>query len=297
MPPVSSPGTRPGTASSAPVAEVHRALPLLPVSAERMAGCLVVWQEAGAADRAPRLADLGLGLVLPEGRGLPRGRLPVLDLGSLEERVADASAPMVVLGRVPEASIGRLRSEAEADGRPASPDADPEGAMGRVASLLGGLPFSPSVRSLLLRMVMRDLVRDLDLHDRTAVRVSLPAGGVARAILDTDLLELHLDTSCRPGDQGLQVLEAAVRAAFAGRTIIRDRMGGGRTTVRLRVALPEPRTPAELRSTAAALRAGLLGVLAACEPHRHGAVQEALSIFGARDSLSLMPATHRERVH
>ncbi|TVP75600.1 MAG: hypothetical protein EA352_07830 [Gemmatimonadales bacterium] len=262
-----------------------------------MAGCLVVWKEADSADRAPRLSDLGLGLVLPAEQGVPQGRLPVLDLGSLRERTADAGGPLSVLGRVPDSVARRLRLDSAGREGADSPDVDPRGALGQVASLLSGLEFGPAVRPVFLRMAMRDIVRDVDLHDRTAVRISLPTGGVARALLDTGALELHLDTSCLPGDVGLQVLEAAVRSAFSAHPVYRDRMGGGRTTTRLRVRLPEPRNAGELRLLMAGLREGLVAVLAACEPARHRSLVQSLDTFGPRDSLSLLPGSGQERVH
>lgn len=239
-----------------------------------------------------RMGDIGLGVVVD---GSNPARADVVDLGSAEARTADLTGPVVVLGWLYPSGLRTLERVVGA----ANPE---EGARERARSftfsmalrILEGTGFSTLTRPTILRIGFRDLCRDLDLHEGTAVRLVLPSGTVARIHLDYEDVNLIVRTGRSPRDSEL---ESALADAFPGRELLRGSLGDPAGTQAYQLPLPTPRTLTQSRTLLRKLRRGLVHLLARFEPDRYRTLRELTGTFGERDSLrSLKEAAGAPRI-
>jgi len=221
-----------------------------------------------------RIDDIGLGVVL-EGRDPARAQL--LELGSGNVRTVVLDGPLVILDWVFSSTL-RILEEGVAK--------DPDGFRRSTFSLAMGVleqsGFSPLTLPLLLRIGFRDLARDLDLHEGTAVRLLLPGSRVARIHMEYETITLTVRTGVA---DRTPVLEEALRDAFpeARLHVSRSRDAAGIRSYHLPFQLPHG--VSETRSLIRRVRRGLLHLLARFEPARYEALQEQVETFGVRDSL------------
>jgi hypothetical protein len=235
------------------------------------------------ADRAlpgGRMGDIGLGVVVD---GSNPARSDVVDLGSAERRSADLTGPLVVLGWLYPSglrSLERVVSNAE------SGEVDRQRAQAFTFSMarrvLEGAGFTSLTRPIVLRIGFRDLCRDLDLHEGTALRLMLPSETVARIHLDYDDVNLVVRTGRSSRDPEL---ESALSDAFPGRKLLRGTLGDPAGTQTYHVPLPVPRVLSQARALLGKLRRGLVHMLARFEPERYRSLRDLTRTFGERDSL------------
>ena len=238
-----------------------------------------------------RIQDIGLALVL-EGRFASSAE--ALDLGSSAVKLLDLSSELVVLDWVYEPTlkhVNRLLIERARGGE----DVDAAGRLGtysfRMAlSLLGRLGYGPLTRHTLLRIGFRDICRDLDFHEGTAVRIVLGEHRVARAHLDYDSNSLVLST---PSPEPDALLEAGVLAAFPHSDVMRisEAHNGGSAYYQIRLSFPA--SLAEAREELRTVRRGLSGLLARFEPERFKGIEQHITTFGLRDTLSQLHVRER----
>ncbi len=238
-----------------------------------------------------RIQDIGLALVL-EGRFASSAE--ALDLGSSAVKLLDLSSELVVLDWVYEPTlkhVNRLLIERARGGE----DVDAAGRLGTYSfqmalSLLGRLGYGPLTRPTLLRIGFRDICRDLDFHDGTAVRIVLGEHRVARAHLDYDSNSLVFSTPS-PEPDGL--LEAAVLEVFPHYDVMRIGEAHNGGSVHYQVRLLFPASLAEARDELRTVRRGLGRLLARFEPERFKGVDQHLTTFGSRDTLSQLQVRER----
>jgi hypothetical protein len=243
-------------------------------------GCEVSLERAVVPYRSPddralpggRSSDLGVGVVL---EGPREGRVEVLDLGSGLVRSAELSLPLVVFGWIFTTPFRELRAQArrETEGRGG----------GLAARILSQVGYAPLTRPLFLRAAFRDVALDLDPHEGTAVRLTLPGGGVARAHLEYERGVLVFRTGRSVPNAALA---AALPDAFPRRPLFQVLNGAGQGSAELHVHLPELPTLPELRSEIRRVRRGLLHLLARFDEVRYRTVSDTLDGFGARDLLA-----------
>ena len=238
-----------------------------------------------------RIQDIGLALVL-EGRFASSAE--VLDLGSCTVKMLDLSSELVVLDWVYEPTlkhVNRLLME-RARGHEEVHAAGRLGAYSfqMALNLLGRLGYGPLTRPTILRIGFRDICRDLDFHDGTAVRIVLGEHRVARAHLDYDANSLVLST---PSPEPDAILEAGVLEAFPRYDVLRLSEAHNGGSVQYQVRLPFPATLAEARGELRTVRRGLGGLLARFEPERFEGVEQHLTTFGSRDTLSQLHIRER----
>jgi hypothetical protein len=227
-----------------------------------------------------RIRDIGLAVVL-EGRYASSAE--VLDLGSTDLKLLDLSGELVVLDWIYEPTLehatGLVREAAAGRGRQ-----DLERFCSALAlSVLERVGFGPLTRPTLLRMGFRDICRDLDLNDGTAVRISLGEGRLVRAHMDYDGNALLLRTPTAQRDPELEeVLGDAFPDADLRRLVPASPAAAGGYQVRFRLPLGLD----ELRVELTAVRAGLGRLLARYEPRRFQAVEGMVATFGHRETLA-----------
>ncbi len=234
-----------------------------------------------------RIEDIGMGLVL-EGRypasaqtvDLGSGRLKTLDL-STELVVLDwVYAPTLeyvreVLARDP---VWRERGEAEDSFRPYLFDL--------ALRILQRAGYGPLTRPVILRLGFRDVCRDLDLHEGTAVRVVLGPGRLVRATMEYEANTLLFRTAFQEPEPEL---EEALARAFPDREIRRCVPRSPGASLDYQVRFPLPLSFSEARELVAGVRAGLVRLLALLEPDRLRALKELTGTFGVRDTLARLP--------
>lgn len=238
-----------------------------------------------------RIQDIGLALVL-EGRFASSSE--VLDLGSSTVKMLDLSSELVVLDWVYEPTlkhVNRLLMERAQGGD----EVDAAGRLGTYSfqmalSLLGRLGYGPLTRPTILRIGFRDICRDLDFHEGTAVRIVFGEHQVARAHLDYDANSLVFNT---PSPEPDAVLEASVLEAFPHSDVLRlsEAHNGGSVNYQVRLSLPA--NLAEAREELRMIRRGLGRLLARFEPERFKGLEHHLSTFGSRDTLSQLRVRER----
>lgn len=238
-----------------------------------------------------RIQDIGLALVI-EGRFA--SSVEVLDLGSSTVKMLDLSSELVVLDWVYEPTlrhVNRLLME-RARGGEEVPAAGRLGAYSfqMALSLLGRLGYGPLTRPTILRIGFRDICRDLDFHDGTAVRIVLGEHRVARAHLDYDANSLVFST---PSPEPDAILEASVLEAFPRCDVLRLSEAHKGGSVQYQVRLSFPSTLAEARGELRTVRQGIEGLLARFEPERFEGVAQHLTTFGPRDTLSQLHIRER----
>ncbi|MSR22033.1 MAG: hypothetical protein EXR92_00495 [Gemmatimonadetes bacterium] len=225
-----------------------------------------------------RIQDIGLGVVMD---GTDPARADVLDMGSAEVRVVDLTGPLVVLGWLYPSGVRTLRrivEGAEAD----EIDRARAFTFGMALRALQGSGYGPLTRPTILRVGFRDLCRDLDLHENTALRLVLPSGGVARLYLDYESVTLILRTARALRDPEL---EMTLSDAFPGRELLRTTSRESVGGQAYHLPLPIPRSLADTRGLLAGVRMGFLHLLAHYEPERFRSLSELTETFGERESL------------
>jgi hypothetical protein len=233
-----------------------------------------------------RIRDLGLAVVL-EGRYAASAE--ALDLGSADVKLLDLSGELVVLdwvyeptlehasALVREAAAGRGRNDLE------------RFCSGLALSVLERVGFGPLTRPVLLRMGFRDLCRDLDLHDGTAVRIGLGEGRLVRAHMDYDGNALVMRTPASRPDAGL---EETLSEMFPGTDLRRLVAASPAAAGGYQIRFPLPLDLRELRTELAAIRAGLGRLLARFEPERFKAIEGMVETFGHRETLARLRDRH-----
>lgn len=227
-----------------------------------------------------RIGDIGLGVVVD---GSNPARADVVDLGSAETRVVDLTGPLVVLGWLYPSglrTLERVVANTEPDG--GNPDQAQAFTFSMALRVLQGSGFSPLTRPTILRIGFRDLCKDLDLHEGTALRLVLPSGSVARVHLDYDDVTLVVRTGRSPRSPEL---EAALGDAFPGREILRGTLRDAAGTQAYQVPLSVPRTLPRTRTLLGKIRRGMVHLLARFEPDRYRSLRDLTRTFGERDSL------------
>ena len=238
-----------------------------------------------------RIQDIGLALVL-EGRFASSSE--VLDLGSSTVKMLDLSSELVVLDWVYEPTlkhVNRLLMERARGGDEAPVAGRLETYSFQMAlSLLSRLGYGPLTRPTILRIGFRDICRDLDFHEGTAVRIVFGEHRVVRVHLDYDVNSLAFST---PSPEPDAILEAGVLEAFPHYDVLRLSEAHNGGSVHYQVRLAFPATLAEAREELRAIRRGLGGLLARFEPERFEGLEHHLTTFGLRDTLSQLHVRER----
>jgi len=227
-----------------------------------------------------RSADLGVGVVV---EGPTRGRIEVLDLGSGERRQAEVQLPLVVFGWLFTTPFHELLAWSQARSADGDGAASAGGPPGAARSVLSRIGYSPLTRGVFLRAAFRDLSLDLDPHEGTAVRLSLPGSGVARVHLEYDRGVIVFRTGRSTPDP---TLLPALSDAFPSLPIFRVVSGAGQGTAEMHVHLPELPNLADLRDEMRKVRRGLMHLLARFDEARYRTVTRTLAGFGERDLLA-----------
>ncbi len=229
--------------------------------------------DAASAELGGPIDDIGLGVVLRSDDLL---RPEVLDLGSARARQVSFEGPLVILGWVFSSTLSTLR-----EGLRESPESLRRYSFSLALRALDRHGFNEVTRPHHLRIGFRDLVRDLDLHESTALRLAIP-GSVVRLHLDYGSTTLVARTAVGGRNPAL---ESALRDAFSG-DLLGGRSADATGIQSYHIPLPTPRSVGEARSLMAKARRGFLHLLARYEPARYRAVREHLDAFGERDSLA-----------
>lgn len=233
-----------------------------------------------------RIEDIGLALVLD---GEYAASSEVIDLGSAGVKHLDLGSELVILDWVYEPTLQYVRSflETPRTSRLAS-GGEVLGPLGQYCfglalGVLARLGFSAITRPSLLRIGFRDVCRDLDLHDATAVRIVTGGDRLLRAHLDYDANTLFVDAG---GEKADAVLEEALLTAFPRRDIRRAR--GDWTDARLsyQIRFPLPLSLSETIQEMDEIRAGFGRLCARFEPERYRAIRHVTETFGARRTLA-----------
>jgi hypothetical protein len=238
-----------------------------------------------------RIQDIGLALVL-EGRFASSSE--VLDLGSAMVKMLDLSSELVVLDWIYEPTlkhVDRLLVERARGGD----EVDTAGRLGTYSfqmalSLLGRLGYGPLTRPTILRIGFRDICRDLDFHEGTAVRIVLGEHRLVRTHLDYDANSLVFST---PSPEPDAILERGVLEAFPHSDVLRLSEAHNGGSVHYQVRLSFPASLAEAREELRTIRRGLGRLLACFEPERFERVEHHLATFGLRDTLSQLRVRER----
>lgn len=241
-----------------------------------------------------RIQDIGIALVL-EGRFASSAE--VLDLGSSAVKILDLSSELVVLDWVYEPTLkhvqGLLMERARGGGAVDAAGRLESYSFRMALNLLGRLGYGPLTRPTILRIGFRDICRDLDFHEGTAVRIVLGEQRVARAHLDYDANSLVFIT---PSPEPDALLEASVLEAFPHHDVLRLSEAHNGGSVHYQVRLSFPASFAEAREELRKVRRGLGGLLARFEPERFKGIEQQLTTFGSRDTLSQLHVRER-RTH
>jgi hypothetical protein len=236
-----------------------------------------------------RIEDIGLALVI-EGRFAASAE--ALDLGSGRMKVLDLSTELVVLDWVYEPTLEHVTELLTA-----AASTQREGPLRQYAFRLGlrvleRLGFGPLTRPTFLRVGYRDVCRDLDLHEGTSIRIVLGEGRLTRVHLDYDSCALVFRTAFHDPDAQL---ERALVEAFPEADVLRLVPVAGGDALDYQVRFPLPQSLVDARTSLAAMRRGLVGLIARFEPARFEALDRVLDTFGARETLAGL-SVHQPRV-
>lgn len=236
-----------------------------------------------------RIQDIGLGVVL-EGQYASTAR--VLDLGSGDVKSLNLSSELVVLDWIYEPTLDHIRELlARVDSEDAREEvADPRSrreleryAFDLALRVIDRIGYGPLTRPVVLRIGFRDICRDLDLHEGTAVRILLRGERAVRVHMDYDTVALVARTGrSTPDDE----LEEALGEAFPGAELRRRAATGPTGSLQYSIRLPLPATAEEATKLLETVRFGLGHLLACFEPERYRAVEGVLNTFGARETLA-----------
>jgi len=146
-------------------------------------------------------------------------------------------------------------------------------------SVLRRAGFTALTRPTFLRLGFRDVVRDLDLNERTAARIALGAGDLATFHFRYDDAVLCIERArTEPDAEFERLLLEAFPAADSHRIPHHDRLGYD-------LRFPLPLSLADVRRLMDQVRHGLLLLYARYEPERYQIVQRALDVFGPANTL------------
>jgi hypothetical protein len=233
-----------------------------------------------------RIQDIGLGLVL-EGRYASAAR--VVDLGCGEEKHLDLGSELVILDWVYEPTLDHVRgllSESGSRGSAGHISQEEESqryCFDIALRVLARIGYGPLTRPTILRIGFRDICKDLDLHDGTAVRVQAAGTGVLRIHLDYDGAALVVRTGLPRPNLGL---EGVLEGAFPNHRLRRILPVGPAASLGYQIRFPLPLTFGEARALLRDVRLGVGHMLARYEPGRFHAVQSLLDTFGTRETLA-----------
>lgn len=232
-----------------------------------------------------RIQDIGMAVVV-EGRFASAAR--AVDLGSAGVKYLNLASELVILDWVYEPTLAHIRALAE-PGREGAATAGlrPSGELRRYCfdlalRVLDRRGFSHLTRPTLLRIGFRDLCKDLDLHERTVVRIVAGSGEVTRVHLDYDANALVFRSA---GPSMGRRMEGAIREIFAGLSVQRRPTGDSEAFPAWEVRFGVPVTFVELRASLLAMRRGLNHLFARFEPERFRSVEGLLATFGERATL------------
>lgn len=243
-----------------------------------------------------RIEDIGLGLVV-EGRFAAESR--VVDLGSGRVKALDLSGELIILDWAYEPTVDHVRElvrssqgDRSLPGDEVSPGpgrerGDPVSkyCFGLASRVLDRAGFGPLTRPVFLRIGFRDICRDLDLHEGTAIRIKAGTSTLCRIHLDYDVANLVVRTA---SSSRVPVLEAALIEMFPSASLGRSTAAGPSGNRAYHLRFPIPVDWDEARAILREARSGLDGLIGRFEPERHRAVVELLSTFGPRDTLAKM---------
>lgn len=235
-----------------------------------------------------RIEDIGVGLVL---EGEYAASCEAIDLGSGAVKHLDLGSELVILDWVYEPTIQYIRSLLSV-----APTSHLAGAgevrgplgqycLGLGLSVLSRLGFTAITRPTLLRIGFRDVCRDLDLHEATAVRVVVDREHLVRAHLDYDANALIFDAGCgRPQAD----LEETLLAAFPGRDIRRGglELPALEPRCRYQVRFPLPLSLGETIAEMDEIRSGFSRLYLRFERDRYRAMRRVIDTFGVRRTLA-----------
>ena len=153
--------------------------------------------------------------------------------------------------------------------------------------VLARVGFGPLTRPVLLRIGYRDLCRDFDLHEETAIRIVLGPGRVVRAHLDYDDCALVFRTAMHGPDRPF---ERAVMDAFPTAAVRRIDPAGPEASLRYRVPFDLPTSVRDVRAVVGEIRHGLARLTSEFEPDRFHTVAGLVATVGARETLSELEA-------
>ena len=229
-----------------------------------------------------RIDDIGLGLVLD---GEYAASAEVLELGSAEVRHLDLSAELVIVDWVYEPTLDHvrllLRSPRDLSLASGEVVSGPlrQYCQAITVSVLRRAGFTALTRPTFLRLGFRDVVRDLDLNERTAARIALGAGDLATFHFRYDDAVLCIERArMEPDAEFERLLLEAFPAADSHRVPHHDRLGYD-------LRFPLPLSLADVRTLMDQVRHGLLLLYARYEPERYQIVQRALDVFGPANTL------------
>ncbi|MFO7260274.1 MAG: hypothetical protein DIU52_003905 [bacterium] len=232
--------------------------------------------------RGGRIEDIGLALVLD---GEYAASAEVLELGSAEVRHLDLSAELVIVDWVYEPTLDHVRTllRSPRDVSLLSGEVVPgplrQYCQAITLSVLRRAGFTALTRPTFLRIGFRDVVRDLDLNERTAARIVLRAGDVATFHFRYDDAVLCIERSrTEPDAEFERLLLEAFPAADSHRVPYPDRLGYD-------LRFPLPLSLRQVRTLMDQIREGLLRLYARYEPERYQVVRRALDVFGPADTL------------
>lgn len=227
-----------------------------------------------------RIQDIGLALVL-EGRYASSSE--VVDLGSGDIKILDLAHELVVVDWVYEPTLDHVTGLVGASARSGDRAALERFCFRLALQVLDRTGFSPLTRPSLLRLGFRDVCRDLDLHDGTAVRVVLDGQRVVRLHMDYDGNALLVRTPTAAVDPRL---EDALAAAFPEHDIRRIVPASSAAAGGYQVRFCLPQSLEELRGQMSVIRSGIVRLLGRFEPGRVARLRELLETFGERETLA-----------
>lgn len=245
---------------------------------------IVRYQEGQVVDGShPSADDLGIALVID---GEYAAAAEAIELGSGRLLQLDLSTGVVILDWVYPSTLDYVRLllrtargvdlGASADDAPGSLRAYCETI---TLGVLGRSDFGSLVRSTILRLGYRDILRDLDPHEEAAVRIQAASGDRIEVRFDSDANALVVVRRSGAGDSYQRLLASL----FPGAHLRGVPMVGG---VCHQLRYPVPFTLDDARAQLCEVRDGLLGLVATYEPERYRAIRQALDIFGPRDTLA-----------
>ncbi|HLU25129.1 MAG TPA: hypothetical protein VKZ58_05440 [Longimicrobiales bacterium] len=244
---------------------------------------VIQYRDGHQLDRgAGRIDDIGLGLVLD---GEYAASAEVLELGSGTIRQLDLSAELVILDWVYEPTLDhvRLLLDTPRDLSLMSGGVVPgplvQYCQAITLSVLGRVGYNALTRPTVLRMGFRDIVRDLDMNERTAVRIAIAPDDVATVSFIYDENSLYIERCRATPDAGFERL---LLDAFPGADVRRCYVDSGTA---YHLLFPLPLVLAEARALMDQLRLGLLRLYARYEPDRYAHIRRSIDTFGPRDTL------------